>query len=140
VRAVLTLPDGCTITSGNNPAVIGNMNGATSKTVAWNVMFQQNGTYTLQVTASGNDSNGSPCSVSKSTTVHVGEFPQSPISLEMLFIILIVIGVILTVIFVSVFVLLKRKSHQPPQLPPPPPLRLLMSEFKRVMSTFYLLT
>ena len=87
-------------------------------TVTWTVVFQQNGTHTLEVVASGKDSNGNPCSVSKTATVLVGEFPWSLAPLDMLLIGLITIGVVLTVVFVSV---LKLRKRRPPPIPPIPP-------------------
>ena len=72
MRAVLILPEEANVTSGSNPSLIGNISGGASTTVSWTVVFKKSGTFTLQVHASGYDSNGSPCSASQSTTILVG--------------------------------------------------------------------
>jgi len=108
VQTVLILPEGVTVTSGNNPAFIGDMSGGASTTVTWIVVFEKNGTHTLQVRASGYDSSGNPCSVSKSTVVIVdGVYPPF-----VPFEILIALGILLAGVLAGVFVLWKRRRVQ----------------------------
>ena len=104
MRAVLILPEGATVTSGSNPKMIGTMNGGTSIEVTWTVMFPKNGTHTLQVDVSGYDSNGNPCSASKSTTVIVNGVSQPMVPFELM----IVIGIFTLVVLAGALVLWKR--------------------------------
>jgi len=107
VQAVLITPEGVTVTSGSNLKLIGNMNGGASTKVTWTVVFPKNGTHTLQVHVSGYDSNGNPCSASKSTTVIVnGAFPPM-IPFELM----IVIGIFFIVVIAGALILWKRKRE-----------------------------
>lgn len=110
MRAVLILPKGATVTSGDDQGFIGNMNGGTSTTVSWTVMFEKNGTYTLQVHVSGYDSNGSPCTASQSTTIVVGEGSTQPTPFGTIYAVLIAIGTIIIVILASALMLRKHKK------------------------------
>ena len=110
MQAVLILPKGATVTSGNDQAFIGTMNGGTSTTVSWTVVFEKNGTYTLQVRVSGYDSNSSPCPASQSTTITVGEGSPPPTPFDALYAVLIAIGIILVVILASALMLRKHKK------------------------------
>jgi hypothetical protein len=101
VRAVLILPDGGTIASGNNETTIGDLIGSTSATVAWTVVFPANQLDTLIVQASGQDSNGNPCSVSQSTTIAV--IPEYSLAL--------VLPVLMTTALLSA-ILKKRKRRR----------------------------
>ena len=94
MRAVLTLPEGVNLPTGSNQAVIGTMNGGTSTTVSWTVVFEKNGTHTLQVDVSGLDSNGAPCAASQSTTVRVGDDSWSESLPWTFYAVLIAIGLI----------------------------------------------
>lgn len=107
MQAVLELPDGAKVTSGNNPTLIGNMNGGTSTKVTWTITFETNGSHTIQVRASGYDSNGDPCFASKSAIVNVGELSPPLIPYEAL----TVIGIILVVVLASALVLWRRRRE-----------------------------
>lgn len=111
MQTVLILPDGVSATSGNNPTLIGNMNGGTSTKVTWTVVFEKDGTHTLQVQASGYDSNGNPCFASKSTIVTVGEV-ASPSPPLIPYEALMAIGILLVVVLGGAFVLLRRRRAQ----------------------------
>ena len=106
MQAVLILTEGVTVTSGNNPKLIGNMNGGTSTKVTWTIVFHKNDTHTLQVHVSGYDSNGNPCSASKSTTVIVnGDFPPM-VPFELI----VVIGILSILVLAGALVLWKRRQ------------------------------
>lgn len=108
MQTVLIVPDGVTVTSGSNPNVIGSMGGGTSTTVMWTVVCQNNGTYSLQVSASGIDSNGYPCSASNSITVKVGKGGFILPSPE-LYLLVIIIGAVVATILIIAIVLLNRR-------------------------------
>ena len=117
MRAVLTLPEGATLPTGNAQTFIGTMNGGTSTTVSWTVVFEKSGTYTLQVKVSGLDSNGSPCAASQSTTVHVsGDSPPPPPFEPLpwaLYAVLIAIGIVSIASLGGALIIRKRRQVRP---------------------------
>lgn len=101
MRAVLTLPSGATLTSGDSPAALGSIGGGTYSEATWIIVFEKNGTHTLRFDASGNDSNGLPCSASKSATIQVGKGFQPSLFNEAFYIVLVVTCLaVLLVLFV----------------------------------------
>jgi hypothetical protein len=110
VRAVLILPDEA-VASTKNETLIGTINGGTSASVSWTVVFKRNGTYNLQVRASGFDSNNSSCTASQSITIAVGASIQRP--QWILYTVLVSVGMIFLAITASVLVLRKSKRAKP---------------------------
>ncbi len=106
MRAVLILPREVNLTSGTNPIIVGDIKDGGSKTVNWAVLFLKNGTYTVQVQASGYDSNGMTCTMSRSKTITVSE--SSPLPWEF-YTILVAVGIILAL---AVAVLLTRQRRR----------------------------
>jgi hypothetical protein len=109
VQAALMLPEGTTVTSGNNQVYIGNMSGGTSTTASWFVTFQKNGTYVLQVNASGYDSYDNPCTVSQSTIITVSKGSPNLVPFDAFYLFLIT-ACIATVVALTALVLRKRRK------------------------------
>ena len=105
VQAVLILPDGANVTSGANPTFVGKMNGGTSTKVTWTIVFEKKGTHTLEVRASGYDSNGNSCAASKSTVI-IANGPLVPFEPTMA---LMAIGIFLIVVLAGVLMLRRRR-------------------------------
>jgi len=106
VQAVLILPDGVTLVSGNNPSFIGTMDEESFAVASWTVVFQKNVTYILQVQASGYDSAGLPCNVSKSTKIAVG---LSSSSFDIRYVILTTTDMIILGALCGVLIFVRRK-------------------------------
>jgi hypothetical protein len=106
VRAVLSLPDGVALVSGDNTSFIGAMDGDSFATARWTVVFQENTTYVMQVQALWNDSFGNPWSTTNSTKIAVGL--PSP-SFDIRYVILIVIGAIVTSVLFGTMIFVRRK-------------------------------
>jgi hypothetical protein len=109
VQAVLILPEGTTATSGNNQVYIGSISGGASTTASWIVTFQKNGTFTLQVNVSGNDSNDNPCTVSQSTIITVGKGSPNPTPFDAFYVFLITACIATTIVLLTALVLRRRK-------------------------------
>ena len=106
MRAVLILPKEANLTSGTNPIFVGDIKDGGSKTASWAVLFPKNGTYTVQVQASGYDSNGMTCTMSQSKTVTVNE--SSPPPWEF-YTILVAVGIILALAVVGLLTRQRRR-------------------------------
>ncbi len=117
VWATLALPEGVAVTSSDNLAFIGIIEGGSSREVTWKVSFRENGTHTLRVNISGYDSGENTCSVAESATIFVGEPSPSSTYLEMLYNIVMASGMTGAVIF-AVYAgrrqLLRIKTRTPP--------------------------
>jgi hypothetical protein len=109
VQAVLVLPEGTNVTSGNNRVYIGSISGGTSTTAIWIVTFQKNGTFTLQVNVSGYDSNDNPCTVSQSTIITVGKNSPNPTLFDAFYVFLITACIATTIVLLTALVLRRRK-------------------------------
>ena len=113
VRTVLILPEGANVTSGDNPKIINEINGGASVTVSWTVVFQKNGTYLLQIYASGYDSNGEPCNAFNQATVIVDGASLLSALFDARYLILVIISVVfLAVLIVVLFRRTRKQGRQ----------------------------
>jgi len=112
VRTVLILPEGANVTSGDNPAIINEINGGASVTISWTVVFQKNGTYLLQIYASGYDSNGEPCNAFKQATVIVDGASFLATLFDARYLILLIVSVVFLAVLVVVLFQRTRKQSR----------------------------
>jgi hypothetical protein len=103
-------PDEAIVTSGDNPSIVGTMGGTDSATITWNVVFPENKTYTLQVRASGYDSNNNPCNVSQSTKLIVGKDVARSAPIDLRFVLVVAI---IAIFIVVIGILILRRRRQP---------------------------
>ena len=100
------------MTSGDNPAIINEINGGASVTISWTVVFQKNGTYLLQIYASGYDSNGEPCNAFKQATVIVDGASFLATLFDARYLILLIVSVVFLAVLVVVLFQRTRKQSR----------------------------